>query len=263
MNLSATPVHSFTVDQLEVLVFENRPQLGQAAAQQVADKIRDLQQQQPLVSIIFASAPSQNEFLEALKQQPGIAWDRINAFHMDEYIGLDDDAPQNFGVFLEERLFNAVPIGSFYRLKGNAPEIQEEIIRYSNLLKEYPADIICMGIGENCHIAFNDPHVADFMDPHTVKVVELDLMSREQQVHDGCFETLEEVPLHALTLTVPALLQARHAFCIVPGTNKAAAIQHTVQDAISEQYPSTILRQHPDVRLYVDVDSAGLLDEEV
>ncbi len=124
--------------------------------------------------------------------------------------------------------------------------------------KQYPTDVVCLGIGENCHIAFNDPHVADFNDPDRVKPVQLDQTSRVQQVHDGCFAALEQVPEQALTLTIPALIRAPHLFCMVPGRHKAQAIHHTLVDAISEQYPSTCLRSHPDTTLFIDQDSAEL-----
>ena len=257
---AATPsTRTFTIDQLRVQVAPNRQELGQQAALTAADKIRELQQTQDFVNIIFASAPSQNEFLAALAQEAGIDWSRIRAFHMDEYIGLPADAPQTFGRYLKQQLFDKVLIGEVFYLDGSALDPQQECLRYAALLDQYPTDITCMGIGENCHIAFNDPHVADFNDPVFVKQVELDLMSRMQQVHDACFESLEQVPTHALTLTIPALLRAHSIFCMVPAAQKAAAINHTLVDPVSEKYPSTSLRNHADATLYIDVDSARML----
>ncbi|WP_332369197.1 6-phosphogluconolactonase [Spirosoma telluris] len=193
-----------------------------------------------------------------MAKQPGIAWERVNAFHMDEYIGLSDDAPQRFGNFLKTRLFDKVPLNAIYYINGNNdPGL--ECKRYEALLHEHPTDIVCMGIGENCHIAFNDPHVAHFNDPVFVKKVGLDITSRWQQVHDGCFATLEQVPEYALTLTIPALIKAPVIFCMVPAAHKAEAIQHTVTDAISEEYPSTMLRQHDNATLFIDQDSGALL----
>src|SRR5690606_5367103 len=216
----------------------------------VITHIQELLATQELVNIIFAAAPSQNEFLEALVQQEGIEWNRVNAFHMDEYIGLPMDAPQRFGRFLDDRLFKKVSFRSVNYLNGNAANIEEECQRYTALLKQYPTDIVCMGIGENCHIAFNDPHVANFDDSAWVKVVDLDLACRQQQVNDGCFTGLNLVPTHALTLTIPALVAAPAIFCMVPGPNKAAAVKHTLSDAISARYPSTILRRHLNAILY-------------
>ena len=249
-------IRTFNVDQLRVNVARNRRALGQAAGRAVADKIRELSREQAAVSIIFASAPSQNEFLETLSQEVGIDWSRIRAFHMDEYVGLPVEAPQNFGVFLKQHLFDKVPINDVFYLDGNASDSERECLRYAALLDQYSVDIVCLGIGENCHIAFNDPHVADFADPCLVKTVTLDSTSRLQQVHDGCFTSLDQVPEQALTLTIPALLRGRYLFCMVPARHKAEAIYHTLVDAISETYPATILRSHPNASLFVDQDSA-------
>jgi glucosamine-6-phosphate deaminase len=249
------------VDNLEIKIFDTRQKMGENAAELVASKIRELQELQENVNIIFASAPSQNEFLAALSTESDIAWERINAFHMDEYVGLPDDAPQNFGNFLKFNLFDKVPVKSAFYINGNAPDIERECERYAQLLTEYPADIICMGIGENTHIAFNDPHVTDFKDPLLVKKVALDHASRQQQVNDECFDSLDEVPEDAITLTVPALLIAKYAYIIVPGEKKAQAIFSTVEEEISEEFPSTILRNHAHAILFIDKDSSGKLGE--
>lgn len=256
-SLSNQASRTFTVDQLQVNLFMNRQQLGQQAAQAVASQIRTLHQSQGFVNIIFASAPSQNEFLTALTQEGDLDWDRVRAFHMDEYIGLPADAPQRFGAYLKEQLFDKVSINEVYYLDGNAVDSRQECLRYSALLEQFPTDIVCMGIGENCHIAFNDPHVADFNDPDLVKKVQLDLTSRQQQVHDACFATLEQVPEYALTLTIPALVRARYLFCMVPASHKAEAITHTLSDPISEKYPATILRSQANATLFIDQDSGA------
>ena len=258
MTPEVPPVRIFTVDSLQVKLASNRQELGQLAAQAAADRIRALSGERDFVNIIFASAPSQDEFLEALSLEVGIDWSRVRAFHMDEYIGLPADAPQNFGFYLRQRLFDRVAINEVYYLDGNAPDPDQECLRYSALLDQYPTDIVCLGIGENCHIAFNDPHVADFADPEHVKLVELDLTSREQQVHDGCFAALDEVPTHAMTLTIPALVNAPYLYCMVPASHKAQAVNHTLTDPISEHYPATILRTHPDTTLFIDPDSARI-----
>ncbi len=251
-------IHQFNVDQLQVNVAENRSELGKAAAQAVANQLRELLQSQPSASIVFASAPSQNEFLDTLSQESGIEWPRVRVFHMDEYVGLPADAPQNFGTYLKQRFFDKVAIHEVFYIDGNAADPEKECLRYSALLTRYPTDIVCLGIGENCHIAFNDPHVADFNDPYLVKKVQLDSMSRHQQVHDGCFASLDQVPEYALTLTIPALLRGRHLFCMVPAQHKAEAISHTLLDPVSETYPATCLRSHPHTTLFVDQDSAAL-----
>ena len=247
------------VDRLTVTRFADRRAMGKAAADAVAAHIEQLLAKQEQVNVVFAAAPSQNEFLEALVQHEDIAWCRIHAFHMDEYIGLSVNAPQRFGQFLDDRLFTKVPFRSVNYLNGNAPDIEEECERYSALLKQHPTDVVCMGIGENCHLAFNDPHVANFDDPVWVKVVDLDLACRQQQVNDGCFMGLDMVPTHALTLTIPALMAASAVFCMVPGSNKAKAVKHTLADEVSARYPATILRKHPHAILFIDKESASLV----
>jgi glucosamine-6-phosphate deaminase len=247
----------FKVDELTVQVYESRALMGQAAAKATSERIRQLLKENNILNIIFAAAPSQNEFLENLTNEKEIDWSRIRAFHMDEYVGLDKDAPQRFGNFLKERIFGKLPFKSVFYLDGNAPDLDEECCRYTGLLKEYPAEIVCMGIGENAHIAFNDPHVANFNDPYLVKVVDLDSECRYQQVNDGCFKSIDEVPLKALTLTIPALINAQYPFCMVPGKTKAKAVANTLNGNISEIYPSSILRRHPNASLFLDKESAA------
>jgi len=245
-------------DQLNIQIHEDRPALGRAAAEQIAAKINALLTQQELVSIIFASAPSQNEFLAELVKKD-IDWSRIVAFHMDEYIGLNPDAPQGFANFLKDRIFSKIQVGQVHYMDGNTGDPQGECNRYAALLAKYPVDIVILGIGENTHLAFNDPHVADFKDPLVVKVVDLDQDCRLQQVNDGAFPLIEDVPTHAITITIPALLEAKYAYAIVPGKFKADAIYHTVNNDISEMFPSTILRKKANAVLYIDEDSAAKL----
>ena len=252
-------VKELKADKLNVKIYETRLQMGASAAHAVADRIEELLLKQDFVNMIFAAAPSQNEFLSSLCNQP-VQWNRVNAFHMDEYVGLDENASQRFGLFLKERIFDKVPFHEVHYLDGNNPNINEECKRYSQLLQQCPTDIVCMGIGENAHVAFNDPHDADFNDPLMVKLVTLDEASRRQQVHDGCFAQLEDVPESAITLTVPSLLRAKSIFCIVPGNNKAQAVYHSINSKVSETFPSTALREHSNAILYLDKDSATRLN---
>lgn len=242
-------------DLLDIKIYDTRDQLGFAAAQDAALYINKLFGKQKEVNILFAAAPSQNEFLSALRQH-NMAWNRINAFHMDEYIGLKKEDYQRFGNYLERQIFGLIELKSVhYLFEENA--LPEEICKhYSEVLEEYPLDIIFMGIGENGHIAFNDPHVALFDDPAQVKVVALDTLCREQQVHDGCFKTIDDVPEEAITLTIPAMMKARRIFCIVPAATKANAIAATVNGEITTACPASILRTHPSATLYCDADSA-------
>ncbi|MRX46164.1 glucosamine-6-phosphate deaminase [Pedobacter sp. HX-22-1] len=243
---------------LKTVILENREELGKTAAIAAATCIQQLLQTKDYINLIFAAAPSQNEFLSNLLKL-SINWERINAFHMDEYVGLSEDAPQGFGNFLRRNIFDQVHFKSVHFINGQAVSAQEECARYTKLLQKFPPDIVLMGIGENTHIAFNDPHVADFQDKEIVKVVDLDSACRQQQVNDGCFSSLVEVPLYAITLTVPILVSAPHIFCMVPGEKKSEAVLHTLKSEISEKYPSTILRTHPNVNLFLDKDSAKLL----
>jgi glucosamine-6-phosphate deaminase len=243
------------IDQLKVKVYPDRTEMGTQAAKLMATRVNDLLGKQEMVNIIFAAAASQNEFLEALSKE-NVNWARVNAFHMDEYIGLAEDAPQQFGKFLQERIFDKVPFREVFYLKGYAEDIDAECKRYSDLLQKFRVDITCMGIGENAHLAFNDPHVANFNDEALVKVVDLDEACKQQQVNEGCFPAVEDVPVYALTLTIPALMNANYIFCMVPGPSKANAVYHTLNDDIKELYPSTILRKHPNAILFLDKDSA-------
>jgi len=251
-------MREITQDKLKVKIFETRDLMGAAAAEIISDRILGLLKTKEYVNIIFASAPSQNEFLAELIKKP-VDWSRINSFHMDEYVGLDKDDPQGFGYFLKEKLFGKVSCREVHYLNGNAEDIEEECERYSGLLKKYPTDIVCLGIGENTHLAFNNPHVADFNDPKIVKVVDLDEACRLQQVNDGCFKQINEVPTHALTITIPALFRSDYAYAIAPGPLKANAIYHTIHSEISETYPSTILRKHDHAVLFIDENSASKL----
>ncbi|MDP4205576.1 MAG: glucosamine-6-phosphate deaminase [Bacteroidota bacterium] len=249
----------FKKEHLEVKIYESREALGKAAAHEAADKIRDLLSQQKQINIVFAAAPSQNEFLEYLAKEPGIDWNRINGFHMDEYIGLSSDSSQSFGHFLKEHIFDVKPFLSVNLLNGQNRSMIQECERYGQLIKANPIDIVCMGIGENGHIAFNDPHVADFKDQSIVKFVCLDNTCRQQQVNDGCFKAFQDVPTHAFTLTIPALMSARHVFCMVPNQKKALAVSNTIEDEINERCPATILRTHKSAILYLDSESSELL----
>lgn len=244
----------FTEDKLRVCVYETRDAMGAAAAKDAADCILRMLETKNEINMIFAAAPSQNEMLAHLRSDPRIPWKRINAFHMDEYVGIRPDAPQGFANFLKEALFDRVPFKSVNLLDCTAdPDAEAE--RYSKLLAENPVDIVCLGIGENGHIAFNDPHVADFNDPKLVKKVDLDEMCRMQQVHDGCFATLDDVPKYALSLTIPALTRGQYLFCVVPAETKANAVKGTVFGEVGTACPATVMRNHGGSTLYCDADS--------
>jgi len=244
---------------LAVHIYANRVLMGEDAADMVCTTINKLHRQQEFVNIIFASAPSQTEFLAALTEKTIIDWRRVNAFHMDEYIELPENDLRKFAYYLRENIFDKLHFHTVNYIDGNAPDIGAECSRYAGLLAQYPPDIVCMGIGENGHIAFNDPPVADFNDPLVVKMVKLDAPCRQQQVNDGCFSDLSEVPAYAITLTVPALMAGKYIYCIVPGKKKAEAVYNTIHGEITEKYPSTILRRHENAVLFLDKSSGASL----
>ncbi len=250
-------VRGFAVGKMQVKIFPNRKEMGRAAGRGVAEKMREILKAKKKLSVVFASAPSQNEFLEELSQSPEIDWDRVTAFHLDEYVGLPTDAPESFGHFLRVRLFEKVHPGNVYYLNGIVENLEAECKRYAGLLRDHPLDVACIGIGENGHLAFNDPPVADFRDTRLVKVVELDLISRQQQVHDGCFRSLREVPRKAITLTIPAILSAKFIYCMVPGPTKAEAVKKMLEGSVSTECPASILRKHENAFLFLDQDSAS------
>lgn len=240
--------------KLTVRVYDTRTELGDAAAQDAVAALQACIRAKGRATVIFAAAPSQNEFLEALCAAD-VDWTCVRAFHMDEYIGLPSDAPQGFGNFLKRAIFSRVPFQEVLYINGNAPVIEAEIARYSALLEQTPPDIVFMGIGENGHIAFNDPHMAHFDDDCQMKVVTLDDKCRQQQVNDGCFDKLADVPKQALTLTIPALMAAEVVFCMVPAATKETAVTKAVLGEIRETLPASILRLHPHATLYLDRES--------
>lgn len=248
-------------DKLEIKIFDTRDEMGIAAADDIALAIKELLAEKQEINMIFAAAPSQNDMLLHLCEKTDIEWNRINAFHMDEYIGLDPKAPQCFSNFLKKHIFDLKPFKSVNCINAGATDAQAEADRYTELLEKNPVDIVCMGIGENGHIAFNDPHVAEFNDKKVVKIVELDEVCRMQQVNDGCFEKLGDVPKCALTLTIPTLVSAKYNFCVVPAKTKAEAVKNTVCGEISEKCPATILRRKDNAIMYCDSDSSALIRE--
>jgi glucosamine-6-phosphate deaminase len=236
-------------------VAKSRAAMGQTAAEDIADELRRRLQNQQSVRMIFAAAPSQSEMLTALMLIPDVDWSRVTAFHMDEYLGLASEAPQRFGLWLRRAIFDRLPFAAVHLLvPGTDPEASAA--EYADRLAASPIDIVCCGIGSNGHLAFNDPP-ADLNDPSDVKVVKLDTACRQQQVDDRCFERFDDVPTHALTLTIPRLLAADHIFCCVPGAFKRTAVRRTLQDPISGSVPATALRTHSNWSLYLDEDSAA------
>ena len=241
----------FTKDNLAVQVYATRAEMGVAAADDIAACMQALLAEKETINMVFAAAPSQNDVLASLLSRD-LGWERVNAFHMDEYVGLKKEDPQSFGNYLNEHVFSKANFKNVYYVADYG-------LAYEELLAENHIDIVCLGIGENGHIAFNDPGVADFNDPLRIKKAELDDVCRMQQVHDGCFPTFDDVPTHAYTLTIPQMVSADHMFCVVPAPTKANAVYNTVNLEITDQCPATILRRHDHAVLYCDADSAAKL----
>lgn len=244
-------IKSLKKDKLTVNIYKNRTLMGEAAAEDIANCIKKLLDEKDSINMIFAAAPSQNDVLKSLIDKD-IEWNRINAFHMDEYANLKKEDEQSFGHYLDEHIFKKVPFANVYYVADYG-------LDYEKLLAENHIDIVCLGIGENGHIAFNDPGVADFNDPVRIKKAKLDDVCRMQQVHDGCFATFDDVPEYAYTLTIPQMTSADYMFCVVPCETKADAVFKTVTLDITDMCPATVLRKHDNAVMYCDADSGKQL----
>lgn len=244
------------IDKLQIYTANSREEMGKISGQDVAALVKILLQEKESLNVMFAAAPSQIEVLEELVADTEIDWSRIHAFHMDEYIGLPQDSPQKFGNFLRKHIFEKVPFGQIFYIDSNS-DPEKECLRYEGILRDHPIDICILGVGENGHLAFNDPDVADFSDNRLVKQVELDERCRQQQVNDGCFSSISQVPQHALTVTIPGLIQAKAMFCVVPTKNKAEAVKNMLTGGVGENCPASILRKKTGAKLYLDPDAAG------
>jgi glucosamine-6-phosphate deaminase len=245
--------------RFEVRVFPDRQTAGATGAGMAAGIIRETLKHRDSMSIVFASAVSQDPFLAAIRTEPEIPWQRINAFHMDEYAGMPASHPASFRRFLRDRLLDHVPVAAFHQLDGEAADPDAECARYATLLEEARPQLAIMGIGENGHVAFIDPPVCDFNEPRLARPVELDDVCRMQQVHDGAFAKLDDVPKTALSLTTTLFLQIPNALVFVNGEHKARAVRDAVEGPITEACPASILRRHRNASLFLDAGAASLL----
>lgn len=248
-------IKTIITEKLKTSVYDTRDEMGKAAGKAAADAINAILKEKEFANVIFAAAPSQNETLAALLAED-VDFSKINAFHMDEYAGLSIDDAQSFARYLSDHIFSKAPFASVNYIPAKQ-DVDTACKSYTELLEKYPPDVVCMGIGENGHIAFNDPPVADFNDSETIKKVQLDDICRNQQVHDGCFPTLDDVPEYALTLTVPALLSAKYLICTVPAPTKADAVKAMLEGPYGEVCPATSLRKHNGALMFLDKDSAS------
>lgn len=246
----------FKKDKLTCKVFPTRDEMGKAAAKDAAATIRKLLETQEEINMVFAAAPSQNDVLKHLLEED-VQWHKINAFHMDEYIGLEDKFEKTFAYYLKTAIFDKVPLKSVNYVGSG--DVETVCKNYTELLSSRKIDVVLCGIGENAHLAFNDPPVADFNDKAVIKAVKLDEICRNQQVNDKTFDTLEEVPQYAVTLTIPTMVSAKYMFCVVPTDKKAKAVYDTMNAPISEAVPATAMRNHPNAVMYTDKDSGALL----
>ena len=254
-----TAERTFTVDSLEVGVFATQADLAQAAARAAQGVMQEAITRSGGAAVIFAAANSQIQFLEALVALGGVDWRKVTMFHMDEYLGLDARHPASFRRFVRERVEQRVRPKTFHCIEGEAMQPLAECERYSTLLAAQPIDLCLLGIGENGHIAFNDPPVAEFADRHAVKLVKLDDACRQQQVGEGHFPNLATVPQYAFTLTIPVLCAARRMLCIVPEGRKAQAVRDALRGPVSPACPASWLRRQAHCTLFLDGESAGLL----
>lgn len=257
--MTSPPVRTFQVEQLPVRVYASEEDLGRAAAADMAALLRDAIAARGEANVILATGNSQLAFLRALREDRGVAWERVRVFHMDEYVGIDPEHRASFPRFLREHFLRYVEVAEFFPMAGDPDDVEAICRDYEAALRRYPADAVALGWGENGHLAFNDPPYADFDDPVWVKPVQLDEVSRKQQFGEGHFDSLEEVPTHAITLTIPALLAAKHVLCIVPEARKAAAVRVCLREPISEERPGSVLRRVPHATLYLDPDAAASL----
>ncbi len=254
-----TPVKTFQTDALPVRVYAREADLAQDVAAIVQQHLLATLAAQGSAACILATGNSQIKFLEALIALGGVDWSRVTLFHMDEYLGIDAGHQASFRRYMRERVEGRVRPKAFHYLEGDTPLPLDECARYAKLLQAQPIDLCCLGVGENGHLAFNDPPVANFQDPHLVKLVKLDVACRMQQVGEGHFPNLEAVPQYAFTLTIPALCAAKKIICVAPEKRKARAVRDTLLGPVSPDCPASFLRTQPRATFFVDVDSTSLL----
>jgi glucosamine-6-phosphate deaminase len=260
MSAEIGEVRYFQVGQLKLEIHPNRKSMGAAAAVAAAEALKELGQSHETIAAIFATGASQLDTLDALTSIAGLPWNRVRGFHLDEYVGLPVDHPASFRGYLKKNLTQKVQMKEFLEVDGTASDPEQVCRSYADALRSADPQLCLLGIGENGHLAFNDPDIADFHDPKDVKVVHLDAACRIQQAAEGWFNTPDDVPDYAITLTIPTVFRVPKLIVSVPGSRKAAIMRRTLEDAISTECPATILRTHPDVTVYLDEDSAAHLD---
>lgn len=263
METTKDEIASLTAGKMKLRIYPSKRAAGEAAALAVAEEMRRLAALHDQFGVIFATGAAQFDTLDFLTSTPALPWKKVRGFHLDEYVGLDENHPASFRNFLRQRLTQRVDMGAFFEMDGTATDLEAVCRDYMKELHVAEPQLCLLGIGENGHLAFNEPAEADFHDPLEMKVVTLDLMCRQQQAAEGWFPSWEQAPERALTLTIPTVFRVPKLIASVPGPRKAKVIRATVHDPISTACPSTLLRTHPDVTVYLDTDSAAELTGEV
>lgn len=253
-------VKHFEVGTMKLEIHPSQKAAGEAAARSAAEALKQLDHDRSEIAVIFATGASQLDTLHALTSMPDLPWKKVHGFHLDEYLGMDENHPASFRRYLRKNLTDRVPMGEFSAIDGSSSDSDRVRQKYVQELREAAPQLCLLGIGENGHLAFNDPSEANFNDPEAMKVVTLDAACRQQQLAEGWFETFEDVPERALTLTIPTLLKVPKLIVSVPGRRKAQSVRRTLAEPISTSCPATILRAHPDVTIYLDQESASELD---
>ncbi len=251
------PSASWHFGSLLVHMYDSREAMAQAAARAAISALRRLAKQRETVPVIFATGESQLGTLRTLTGMDGVPWHQVIGFHMDEYVGIFDDHPASFRRYLQENLVRRASMRRFYEIDGSSSNPEHTCREYGELVRAHQPVLCLLGIGENGHLAFNDPEEADFNDPEDAKIVHLDRQCRQQQVNERWFKKLDEVPKCAITLTIPALLRVPEIILSVPGARKAHIVKRTLQDPISSRCPATILRTHPNAVAFLDSESAA------
>lgn len=251
-------METLTYGDLDVTILDSREELGRHAAAAFADVVRSELERRDELAVILATGNSQLDFISALAQRDDIEWPRITVLHMDEYIGMSDGHSASFRLWMQRNIVETVHPKAFHGVLGDHEPAEEEVARYDRLLRELDPVICVMGVGENGHLAFNDPP-ADFHTTDLVHIVEMDEVSRRQQVGEGHFPSLAQTPTHAISLTIPALLKPPHVLVLTPEKRKATAVKNALEGEISPRCPASILRSQAHARLLLDSDSASLL----
>lgn len=252
----------FRVDNLGVQIYDSESELALSAATIIQQDLQQILKHKQTATVLFATGNSQIKFLEALASLNDINWSRIICFHLDEYLGISENHPSSFRYYLQERIEKPISPQKFHYIQGDTLEPLQECERYSKLLKAQDIDLCMLGIGENGHLAFNEPTVANFKDPHIVKLVKLDSVNQQQQVNQGHFSNIESVPKYAFTLTIPMICAAKKIICLAPGKGKAKLVKQLLEGNITQQFPASILRNQPQANLLLDTEAASLISEQ-